>query len=153
VIGYDYIDGVAVVDLIESAELIKAEAIIAAICAWMRKFYAIIFEKKGSQYILGDIHLRNFLYNESSGQLYGFDFEECRPGRLESDAARLYVFILHYEPAFTPRKIALADYFRETFFAFAALDETFFQQEVKRETEELLARRQKRVVPIPLSGR
>jgi len=148
VIVYAYINGSPVVDLIESTELTYAEEIVGKICAWLVKFYSIILDRNGCQYILGDIHLRNFLYEEASNQIYGFDFEECRPGRIETDAARLYVFILNYDPAFTPRKKALAACFWKTIAASLGLDKTFFQQEVKRETAELLARRRlKRAIP------
>lgn len=152
-IVYAYVDGSPVVDLIEEIELSQAEEIISKICEWLLNFYSIIQKKKGCQYILGDIHLRNFLYEEASNRVYGLDFEECRPGRIETDAARLYVFILHYEPAFTPRKKVLADYLRKSLSASLVLDETFFQQEVKRESEELLVRRQKRLIPSPLMHR
>jgi len=142
-IVYNYINGSPVVDLIDNTELARAEEIFDKICAWLVKFYSIILQKKGYQHILGDAHLRNFLYEEASNQVYGLDFEECRPGRIETDAARLYVFILHYDPAFTPRKKALAAFFWKTIAASLALDETFFQQEVMRETAELLARRRR----------
>ncbi|MEN6460931.1 MAG: hypothetical protein ABFC94_06120 [Syntrophomonas sp.] len=141
VIIYEYVDGSPVVDLIESIELSQAEDIIRKICAWLVNFYSITLMKMGCQYILGDIHLRNFLYEQASNKVYGFDFEECRPGRIETDAARLYTFILHYDPAFTSRKKALVACFWETLSASLVLDETFFQQEVKRETAELMARR------------
>lgn len=148
VIVYTYIDGSPVVDLIESTSLSQAEEIIRKICAWLVNFYAITLKKLGCQYILGDIHLRNFIYEEASKQVYGFDFEECRPGKIETDVARFYVFMLYYDPAFTPRKKTLAAYFWETISASLRLDESFFQDEVKRETKELLARRRlNRLIP------
>ncbi|MEN6325461.1 MAG: hypothetical protein ABFD18_04510 [Syntrophomonas sp.] len=141
VIIYEYIDGSPVVDLIESIELSQAEDIIRKICTWLVNFYSITLMKMGCQYILGDIHLRNFLYEQASNKVYGIDFEECRPGRIETDAARLYTFILNYDPAFTARKKNLVACFWETLSASLVLDETFFQQEAKRETAELMARR------------
>lgn len=140
-IRYEYVRGIPVVDLIEAIQLNQAEEIISKICAWMINFYALTLRKTGSQYILGDIHLRNFLYEEISQQIYGLDFEECRCGRIESDAARLYVFILHYDPAFTLRKKRLAASIRDTLLTSLELDETFFHYEVERETNELLIRR------------
>ncbi len=141
---YQFVEGSPVVDFIENTELSEAEDIIGKICVWLLEFYSIIRGKQGCQYILGDIHLRNFIYNRVSQQVYGFDFEECRIGQIESDVARLFVFILHYDPAFTPRKKALANYLWENLSAPLALDETLFQQEVKRETLELINRRAKR---------
>lgn len=141
VIKYENIKGTPAVDLIEDVELSQARIIFSKICAWLAEFYTLILREKGRQWILGDIHLRNFLYEEASGQIYGLDFEECRCGRIESDAARLYVFILHYDPAFTLRKKTLAALVRENLTVSLGLDETFFQAEVERETRELLIRR------------
>ncbi len=140
---YEYIASVPLVDLIETTDLEQAREKIAQICTWMMKFYTIIREKTGRQYILGDVHLRNFICDIRTCLVYGVDFEECRPGRIETDVARLYTFILHYEPAFTARKIELAEDVQRTFFAALDLDEKFYLHEVARETEALLQRRQK----------
>ncbi|HPF20076.1 MAG TPA: phosphotransferase [Syntrophomonas sp.] len=140
---YEYIPAMALVDLIETAEWEQVQAMMIQVCDWMMKFYQTMREKTGQQYILGDIHLRNFIYHETSGQVYGVDFEECRPGRIESDVARLLTFLLHYEPAFTARKIELADGLQKYFFAALDLDRDFYLQEVHRETEELMQRRHK----------
>lgn len=141
---YAYVNGRPAVDLIEEMEFSQAEEMIRKIAFWLADFYAILRDKLGDQYIMGDIHLRNFLYKEASQQVYGFDFEECRPGRMETDAARLYVFMLHYDPAFTERKKALAACLWETLSGLLQLNECFFQQEVNRETEELMIRRRQR---------
>ncbi len=140
-IKYKYIKGTPVVDLIEDIGLSHARKIFSKICVWLVGFYNLTRKEKGCQCILGDIHLRNFLYEEASGQIYGLDFEECRCGRIESDAARLYVFILHYDPAFTQRKKTLAAIVRDNLTVALGLDGSFFQAEVERETRELLDRR------------
>jgi len=138
---YRYVAGVPAVDLLDSIGLEQAKDLIRKICAWLLEFYRILNRDKGNQFILGDIHLRNFLYDEDTQRLYGLDFEECRPGRIESDTARLLVFILHYEPAFTQRKKELAACFRETMEAALTLDQAFLEQEIERETAELEIRR------------
>lgn len=140
-IGYEYINGYPVVNIIEKADSKKATEVMEKICSWLVEFYDICRKKTGQQYIWGDIHLRNLLYEEKTGMVYGVDFEECRPGRMETDAARIYVFVLHYDPAFTERKKQLARFLRETLSASLRLDEEFLEQEILRETEELLARR------------
>lgn len=140
---YVYIPAVPLVDIIEVVEMKKAQEMMDQICTWMMKFYDFMREKKGRLYILGDVHLRNFIYDEAAGLVYGVDFEECRPGRMETDVARLFTFMLHYEPAFTARKIELAEYMQKKFFSALGLDEKFYLQEVTRETEELLQRRRK----------
>lgn len=150
---YTYIPAVPLVDIIETAEPEQAREMIAQVCAWMMKFYQIIREKMGRQYILGDVHLRNFILAEDSAQVYGVDFEECRPGRIETDVARLFVFILHYEPAFTTRKIALAEYVQKVFFASLELDRNFYLQEIDRELEEMRQRRRSRAADECSTGR
>jgi hypothetical protein len=47
------------------------------------------------------------------------------------------------KPAFTARKIELADGLQKYFFAALDLDRDFYLQEVHRETEELMQRRHK----------
>lgn len=140
-IDYSYIAGEPVVDLIEDIEWEKTRAIFTQICDWLVQFYRLTRQKIGCQYILGDIHLRNFIYNETAANVYGLDFEECRPGRIETDAARLWVFILNYDPAFTERKQLLAALVKENLFAALRLEESSFKQEAARETAELMKRR------------
>lgn len=140
---YAYIPAVPLVDIIDVVEMKKAQEMMDQICTWMMKFYDFMREKKGRLYILGDVHLRNFIYDDTAGLVYGVDFEECRPGRAETDVARLFTFMLHYEPAFTARKIELAEYMQKKLFSALDLDEKFYLQEVTRETEELLQRRRK----------
>lgn len=151
-INYAFIKGTPVVDLIETGELWEAQNIIGQICAWLESFYNLTLRAKGEQLILGDIHLRNFLYEETSQSIYGIDFEDCRTGRIETDIARLYTFILHYDPAFTPRKKALAAYLWTAMSAALPLDKPFFLQEVRRETDDLLTRRKPQLDPSIKNG-
>lgn len=143
-ISYSYLNASPVVDMIESRPLSQVKNIIRQICDWLTTFYAAVLQVRGTQNILGDIHLRNFLYNEESRQVYGIDFEDCCPGRIETDIARLYTFILYYDPALTRRKKALAAYLWDFASRRMILDEYFFREEVKRETTELITRRQLR---------
>lgn len=139
---YRFVEALPVVDLIEAASWNQAADMLAKIWRWMQGFYALTLNKMGRQYILGDAHLRNFLYQPDSQQIYGIDFEECRPGRIETDLARFYVFLLHYDPAFTPRKKALGAYWLELLESCPLIDRFFLQEEIERETAELTVRRQ-----------
>lgn len=143
-ISYSYLNASPVVDMIESRPLSQVKNIIRQICDWLAAFYTAVLQELGTQYILGDSHLRNFLYDEESRQVYGIDFEDCCPGRIETDLARLYTFILYYDPAFTRRKKALAAYLWDIASHRMVLDEDFYREEVKRETTELITRRQLR---------
>lgn len=140
-VTYAFIDGDAVADLIEDTDWGRVQAVFMRLCSWLVQFYNITLHKMKCQYILGDIHLRNFIYNHSTDQIFGLDLEECRPGRIETDIARLIVFTLNYEPAFTQRKHNLAEFIKETMFKAFPLEEGFFLQEIHRETQELIQRR------------
>ncbi|GAB1476100.1 hypothetical protein MASR2M70_09320 [Bacillota bacterium] len=140
-IRYEYVKAYPVVDLIESADYALACDIILKICSWLDSFYRITREKTGQQYIWGDIHLRNLLYEEETGTVYGVDFEECRPGQIESDAGRIYVFLLHYDPAFTERKRQMAGLLKGRLKTLLNLDEELLEGEIVKETQELLRRR------------
>lgn len=102
-----FLPGAPLIDLLEAAESDPAASsrlrdALPALCRWLRQFYAA-----GGGSILGDAHLRNFLLSPQ-GQIAGVDFETCRPGDPEEDAASLAVFALTYDPAFTPLKEELA---------------------------------------------
>lgn len=140
-IRYEYVRACPVVDLIESADNALACDIILKICSWLADFYRITREKTGQQYIWGDIHLRNLLYEEETGIVYGVDFEECRPGQIESDAARIYVFLLNYDPAFTERKKQMAGLLKGELLTHLNLDEELLEREIAKETEALIKRR------------
>ena len=82
--------------------------------------------------ILGDAHLRNFLLLPG-GEIAGVDFETCRPGPREEDAARLAVFTLAYDPALTQVKRRLASFLlqgccRELGLGLPALERELFVQ-------------------------
>lgn len=140
-IEYEYIDGLVAIDLVESASLDQAKYMTDGICKWLISFHRISREKTGDQYIWGDAHFRNLIYRESTGHVYGIDFEECRIGRRESDLARLYVFLLNYDPPYTERKKILADEIINYFEGEFALDRDFLNKEIEREERELLERR------------
>jgi molybdopterin-guanine dinucleotide biosynthesis protein B len=141
---YRFVEAVPIVELVEDASLNQAREIFDKVFGWMQDFYALTLNKTGRQYILGDVHLRNFLYHYDSHQVYGLDFEECCPGRIESDLARFYVFLLYYDPPFTPRKRTLASYWLKLIDECTSLDRAFLQKEIERENAELLIRRQGR---------
>lgn len=140
-IEYEYVNGLAATELIESIPLAEAKHLADCICHWLISFHRICREKTGKQFIWGDAHFRNLIYQESTGYIYGVDFEECRIGRPESDIARLYVFLLNYDPPFTERKKMLADYIINHFEQELVLDREFLYEEIDREGRELIERR------------
>lgn len=143
---YRFVEALPVVELIETVSWDQATAMLDKIWQWMQDFYILTLDRKGIQYILGDVHLRNFLYRQESQQIYGLDFEECRPGRIETDLARFYVFLLHYDPALTPRKRALGAYWLELLAGHPMIGHAFLHEEMERESAAMKARRQRRII-------
>ena len=121
------------------------EMIIDSLCDWLIDFYGYIKKITGKSVILGDIHLRNFIYSPSNGGIYGLDFEDCRPGSPETDIARLCVFILTYDPPYTKVKIRTAGNLLLRLSKGLALDQTRLRSEMNRELAELKERRGCRV--------
>ena len=115
-ITMEYLEGPLLLDIFEQQEKIAgsqgkllAEPVRAAIhslCRWLTHFYSAARHiGDGSQLILGEVNFRNFIIRE---QIFGIDFEQCRPGQIEEDIGKLCAFALTYSPPFTPWKIAAA---------------------------------------------
>lgn len=109
VILYRWLPGETLCGLLEQAEEdpVREKRLFRALpglCRWLGGFYAA-----AGGLILGDAHLRNFLLLPG-GEIAGVDFEACRPGPREEDAARLAVFALTYDPALTEKKRRLASH-------------------------------------------
>ncbi len=74
-------------------------SIIAELIHWIKEFYSI------TGMILGDAHLRNFIYSDG---IYGVDFETAKKDLPEEDLATLILFTFTYYPMFTEDKIVVA---------------------------------------------
>ncbi|MCL2817835.1 MAG: phosphotransferase [Clostridiales bacterium] len=138
---YEYIPGQTALEFLEKEEFEKGQALLREIIAWLEKFYAAAREKWGGSWILGDAHLRNFIYNPTDGRLYGLDFEEVCQGSPERDVARLFLFIATYDPAYTEKKLALAAFFAEQAAAAFSLPREALLKEVRKEAAEMARRR------------
>ena len=119
--------------------------VVSLITGWMKRFYEITSEKLGEQWILGDIHLRNFIYDQKKHAVIGFDFEEARKGFIEEDAARLFLFITTYEPEYCERHMELAEYFLKAALVEFRLDKGRLIGSVRDEARQMADRRGKEV--------
>lgn len=63
-------------------------------------------------FVYGDINLRNFIIAHED--LYGIDLEQAREGSIASDIGRTAAYLLMYDPACTPYKKSITDYFIDT---------------------------------------
>lgn len=71
---------------------------------WLISFW------KHTGFVMTDVNLRNFLYEEKTNTLYGLDFEQCEKGSMASCAAALAAFIRTYRPEHTPLKLEISQY-------------------------------------------
>lgn len=76
---------------------------------WMVEFSRV------TGFVMTDVNLRNFLWEEESETVYGLDFEECAEGELITSAARLAAYIRTYTPEQTPVKQKIAKIVLEEF--------------------------------------
>ncbi|MEG1930767.1 MAG: phosphotransferase [Anaerovorax sp.] len=149
-----YIEGQTALEKLEALDTMDPKSglwqresafFIENLCGWIAQFYKIMYDRKKVQWILGDIHLRNFIFEKDGGTVYGIDFEECTMGQWESDMARLSVFILTYDPAYTENKVKLCRLFMKKMGALldpvSPLDQKFLKEELYRELEDLGKRR------------
>ena len=101
---YEYVEGQTLISQLEALDF--SGAITDSLAAWLVLCSETLKETFGEPYILGDIHLANFIWNGKC--VVGFDFEECTPGAFEDDIARLLVFIVTYTPMFSDYELSAA---------------------------------------------
>ena len=135
---YEYIEGSVALDALSFE-------VISLIIRWLKRFYELTLEKTGEQMVLGDIHLRNFIYSTADREIYGFDFEEARAGAIEEDAARLFLFITTYEPEYSERNLELAGRFLNEAITQFNLDRSRFFENIFAEAVDMAKRRGKEV--------
>ena len=138
---YEFLGGDIVLDVLSEKKI--ARGVIWQIIVWLGRFYEITSEQSdGERWILGDTHLRNFIYDREKRTVYGFDFEETEKGRIEQDIAKLFLYIASYEPAYSEWHMELAEYFlRESLAAFE-IDKKAFPDEINNEAKRMGERRQ-----------
>lgn len=147
VITYQYIVGLTVLEYLEQDQIAQCADMLKEIIRWLADFYRVTKELLGEQWILGDIHLKNFIHSSTDNCLYGLDFEEACPGLIEQDIAKLLVYIPTYQPAYTPEKLKLAaDFVKEAAQTFGLAKADLLCQ-VEREVAAMSARRNSRVDP------
>ncbi|MFZ5973997.1 MAG: hypothetical protein ACOYU3_01130 [Bacillota bacterium] len=136
-IRYEYIEGKTLCALLDEAEASDCETQILPaffrLCDWLRTF------QSATGMIFFDINLRNFIV--SNGELYGFDYEDARSGRIETDFGRLLAFILTYDPAFSVLKMQLCRRLLRYISEDAGINEATVLSEMKNELETMKTRR------------
>lgn len=101
--------------------------------------------QKHTGYVMTDVNLRNFLYDETKNILYGLDFEECSIGSMCICAARTAAFIRTYTPENTLLKQAISQYVLERFASCCGIETEALTQESKRQEAKILEQRKNRI--------
>lgn len=68
------------------------ESLIYRLINWFYDFHTIASCMEHQNLVMYDVHPSNFVLMR--GQIYGLDFEDCRPGVVETDFGRFMIFLL-----------------------------------------------------------
>ena len=107
--------------------------------AWLVDFSRI------TGFVMTDVNLRNFLYEEATSTLYGLDFEECEQGDLAISAAGVGAFVRTYQPENTPLKQEISQYILKLFANSCGWEEDALCLESACREEWILQRRNNRI--------
>lgn len=106
---------------------------------WLTEFYL------QTGFVMTDVNLRNFLYDEKSKTLYGLDFEQCSCGSMAVSAASVAAFIRTYKPENTPLKQEISSYILALFARNCEIEvESLFLETARQETKILVRRKNKK---------
>ncbi|MEG0942548.1 MAG: hypothetical protein RSD07_07700 [Angelakisella sp.] len=146
-IVYKYLEGTVAVDLLEQLEVHSDSAEILAvfdgICHWLKSCYDALEDAFSCEMILGDAHLRNFIYSD---KVYGVDFECVTEGHRETDVANLAVFTVTYSPMCTPAKYKLAAFICKRCMELMELDSSLLRREMSTQLA-IISNRRKIILP------
>ena len=140
---YEYIDGSIALESLSDKDY--AKEVLRQIVKWMEHFYEITSQQLGELWILGDVHLRNFIYSREQKKLYGFDFEEAEKGLAEQDIARLFLFIATYEPQYSELHMELAEFFLNEALNMFDIEKARLIEEIHLEAKHMTVRRNREI--------
>ena len=137
----EFIDGKTFLDIFEELEKSNSsdyKNLIDNLLHWLENFYTFTKIKFDKQIILGDIHLRNFLFSK---EIYGIDFEDTKFGTIEEDIGKLCAFILTYDPSWTTWKKTFSEILTNKSIKLFKIDESLITLETQKELNEIEKRR------------
>lgn len=105
--------------------------------AWLTAF------ARHTGFVMTDVNLRNFLYDEKNQILYAVDFEECSVGSMVISGARIAAFIRTYKPENTLLKQQISQYVLNLFARSCNLEVDVLLRESERQEAKILERRKK----------
>ena len=123
----------------EKKKLLSYGEMLRKLLEWIKQFYSVTSEYYEEQMILTDINFRNFILKDE--EIYGIDFEQVQPGRIEVDAGKIVAFALTYEPVMTKWKWCFCNEFIEIFSTEFNMNKDFILKERDFELKEMEKRR------------
>lgn len=145
---YQWIEGKTLLECIEEVECLqlggrKQEAwYIDEMLNCLSSWYEAMRHATGENWIVGDIHLRNFLYNQEEKTVYLIDYEECRKGRIEEDLGRLAAHMVTYDSNYPKEKAWQAEYLINKAVSSLGADFAFVEEEKDKSMTEINRRRE-----------
>lgn len=140
---YEYLEGPIVMDFLDiyeknhnSKEVFE---VFDRLCLWLKNAYSVMKNFYGKTMVLGDSHLRNFIY--SNNTLYGIDFECVCPGIIERDIAYLAVITVTYSPMCTKEKYEIASFICKRCIQLMDLDYNLLKNELETQLKTISNRR------------
>lgn len=124
---------------LEQTSSINYHDIILELCNWVKKFYFITNNFYKQQYIIFDVNFRNFIIKNN--EIYGIDFEQSQPGKIEVDLGKIIAYALTYDPAMTEWKISFADKLVNVLSNELSIDNRLINLSKEKEIELLFERR------------
>ncbi len=112
---------------------------------WEKLVRWLVAFQRQTGFVMTDVNLRNFLYDEKSKTLYGLDFEECSAGSMLVSAASVAAFIRTYQPENTPLKREIAEYVLQMFAQNCEMEVESLALETARQEAKILARRKNKI--------
>ena len=144
----EYLDGKLLLDVFEEYEMkcsgeYENQKLIGMWLEWLEGFYDSNHSLFGEQYICLDINFRNYMLREINHEffMYGFDFEQCRTGAIETDIGRMMAFALMYHPAKTRWKQRFIELLEKMAIEKFNLNKALVQQEYEQELLVMHTRR------------
>ncbi len=110
----EFVDGTPISDLIDMDS--HNTRWILPLAMWLYSFHRYANLK------LGDVNLRNFIFQEESRTIYAIDFEDVSQGNPLEDIGDLVVHILTHRPEFTDNKFRMATMLIKSYSELARID-------------------------------
>lgn len=110
---------------------------------FLQSFYEQMDQSGYQSFCLGDLNLRNYIYNQEEQCFYGVDFELCQTGFREKDIANLCAYILLYDPKESEHKKVIAEFIIQFVCKEWGMDRKCLIKEVDAEKKTKITQRRK----------